>query len=605
MNKSISEIISKYSFTNLSDYFSAYRKIVSKYQAGDLDFNKKIKLAILSSSTVNGIKESLFVKCAQSDTYAEIYLPGYNQYAQEILNAKSNLYNSNPDIIFIDVDCKSIFGNDYFDPYVSNSTQWKNKIEFAVDYLTNLVEEICKRSNSKIVINNLEVPIYSPLGILENKEESGIVENIETINKTIRDKFKRNAQVFVFDYNSFCSVIGKENILDYKLYYLGDIKVKPQFVPNLADAYMRYIRAFLGFTKKCIVLDLDNTLWGGIIGENSLDTIHLGPTNEGKSFWEFQMALLALQRRGIILAINSKNNPSDALEVIRNHPYMILREQHFASIRINWINKVENLRSIAKELNIGLDSLIFIDDDPLNRALVSEFLPEVLVPALPIDTSGYLKMLMQLNLFDNLTITEEDKLKGEMYLADKKRREIIESTTDINEYLKMLNISVTIKNAKNENISRISQLTLKTNQFNTTTKRFTEENIAGFINSNLHLVLTVFAKDKFGDNGLTGVVIIEKNENIWLLSSFLLSCRILGRNIEDAVLATIIQMASSSNVQKLLAEFIPTKKNDPAKNVFSKSGFNLIENSNDQQIWSYDLKIKREFPDFISLNIEQ
>ena len=355
-------------------------------------------------------------------------------------------------------------------------------------------------------------------------------------------------------------------------------------------------------SKKCIVLDLDNTLWGGILGEDGLEGIRLGPTPEGRPYLEFQKYLLSLFNRGIILAINSKNNHKDALRVFQEHPNMVLKEHNFASMQINWNDKVSNLKNIAKELNIGLDSLVFIDDEKLNREMVKSILPEVEVVDLPEDPSLYLKTLAEIDDFNILKITEEDKKRGKMYAERRKRQELQnKSSTDITQFLKDLRMIATINMADSFNIPRIAQLTQKTNQFNMTTRRYSEEDIKKFSGNKNFLVMCISIKDKFGDNGITGAAIVEKSHESWRIDTFLLSCRIIGRKAEEILLGHIIGLAKNENVKKIIGEFIPTQKNTPAKSFYKNSKFFNAGKSNNMEKWELKNLSSFKYPDFIKI----
>jgi FkbH-like protein len=345
------------------------------------------------------------------------------------------------------------------------------------------------------------------------------------------------------------------------------------------------------------VLDLDNTLWGGIIGEDGFDNIRLGDNPVGRSFVEFQKRLLALNKRGIILAINSKNNFDDAIEVIQKHPNMILKEENFACVKINWNDKVVNLQEIAKELNIGLDSIVFFDDDPINQEYVKESLPGVLVVDLPKDSSQYPQIITEMKEFDVLKITEEDTKRSDMYLGQKKRKELENKVGDFNEFLKQMNIEVNVEKANSFSIPRISQLTLKTNQFNLTTKRYQEEEVSKFSSSSDKIVECVKVSDKFGDNGITGVYIIDKkNDDEWIIDTFLLSCRIMGRGVEDTMLSQIIKKAKSEGVKTVKGKFISTNKNKPAENFYSKHGF-----KKNDEYWTFHINEEIKTPEHIKL----
>jgi len=597
--KNIFDIVQVAKPKTIPEYFQCSRKIRKAINREDTIQWPHVKIAILSSFTTNGMEEILTVKCCEQGIIPKLYLAPYNQYNQEILNPQSGLYAFEPDLVVVFIDTRSILDQRFQNPYEIDNEDRKTWADNAAKNLIMLVQQIKTRSSAKIIFHNLEVPLWSPMGILENKQNFGFFESIEYLNEKIRDEFKRDSQVFVFDYNAFCSRYGKQDLINYKLYYLADLKLNLEYLPWLADEYLAYIKPILSKTKKCIVLDLDNTLWGGIIGEDGLEGICLGPTPEGRSFMEFQSYLLALFNRGVILAINSKNNLDDALAVFRNHPHTILKEQHFAAIRINWDDKVSNMIDIARELNIGLDAIVFLDDDKLNREMIRAELPDVLVVEMPDDTTLYLKTLAELNDFNILQITEEDLSKGKMYAEQRQRDEFQKTVRDLSDYLKGLDMTVTIERATPFTIPRISQLTQKTNQFNLTTRRYLEEDIRRFSEDGNWLVLCVDVKDKFGDNGITGVMIAARDPAEWRIDSLLLSCRIIGRDVEKALLAFIIGEAKKSGAKKISGEFISTKKNAPAKNFFMNNGFSLKSKQGDTEIWEYNLSTTYKAPDYI------
>ena len=470
--------------------------------------------------------------------------------------------------------------------------------------ITSLVDKVQKGTSARVIVNNFEVPTHSPLGIIENRTPFGFRDSVLALNSELREEFRGKPSVFLFDYESFASKVGKENLLDYTMYYLGDIRVSPQLVPRLCDGYIPYVRAMLSMTKKCLVLDLDNILWGGIIGEDGLGSIKLGPTPEGSPFFEFQKYVLSLYQRGVILAINSANNPEDALEVFRKHPYMILKEEHFASIKINWDDKISNMKAIAEEIEIGVDSLVFVDDNNVNRELVRQALPEVTVVDIPQDPALYLKTLEELRVFDSLQLTEEDKKRGQMYAEQRKRVEFQGVAGDITEYLKALGQVVTIENLNQLNLPRISQLSQKTNQFNTTTRRYLEGDVRKMADSGNFLVVGIRVQDKFGDSGLTGVAIVEKGGDKWRIDCLLLSCRVIGRKVEDALLAYIMDQARKGGAKTLVGEFIPTKKNAPAKDFYRTRGFTQTSVKDGVEIWEYGLKEPVAYPQYLQVVVK-
>ncbi len=535
---------------------------------------KNCKIAFLSNFTINGLGETIRVFCNEHRIYAETYTPYYNQYAQEILDRTSKLYRFNPDIIFLLIDIEYLLGDMYSFPYRLNSEERKRRIEQKFQELKEMISCLKQNVNSKIVINNFLLPVYSSRGILENKQDCGFRDSIRELNNMLEKLAREDSQMFVFDINIFAVKQGYGSMIDNKMNYLADMKFSPSAIISLAEEYLSYIFPLMSMTKKCIVLDLDNTLWGGVIGEEGIADIKLGPEKEGKSFFDFQKRLLELSERGVILAINSKNNYNDAIEVIRNHPYMLLKEDKFASIKINWNDKVKNMQEIASDLNIGIDSLVFIDDDKTNQEFVRKMLPEVFVMNLPEDPCDYTKALERLNIFNSFLITQEDLEKQEMYASQKKRDELKLSISDLESFLKELKMEITVMKVDNLNLPRASQLTQKTNQFNLTTKRYTEEDINRFLKDENYLLRLIHVRDRFGDYGITGLAILKKDDSQTLeIDNFLLSCRILGKSIEFAFLQELINEGKKQNIQRIKAKFIPTKKNAPSANFLNEAGF--------------------------------
>jgi len=571
---------------NLSYFIAKARSIDGR------SFQKKIKVAILSSFTINGLEEALRVKCAESDITCATYVCGYGQYNQDILDQSSKLYEFSPDIAFMIIDTRSVLSTLFYTPYTIPANDRRTYIDKRVADFVNLVKTFKNRTGSKLVLTNCSIPTYSPYGICEVRTEYGLKEMVYDFNARLSDAFRSDPQVFLFDFNSFVAKYGEINVLDYRQFLVGDIKVSLSYIPHLAEELMGYVKANLGVNRKCIVLDLDNTLWGGIIGEDGFDRIDLSLKPPGMAFMEFQRVLLALYQRGVILAINSRNNEDEALRAIRDHPFMVLREEHFATMKINWSDKISNMKEIAQELNIGLDSIVYFDDDPINRELMSKAIPQIKTIDLPDDPSLYASTLMQINDFNTLVMTNEDRKRGEMYREEHKRTELKRSSSNLEDFLKQLEIRVTMKKANNFTIPRIAQLTLKTNQFNLTTRRYQEEDVEALAQDHTKLIGCAQTQDKFGDNGITGVYIVNKNhvDKEWFIDTFLLSCRVMGRGIEDAMMGYILSKAKEEGVIKVKAEFIPTKKNKPCEQLLPNFGF---KKEGEQWIYTYNVPIKQ------------
>jgi FkbH-like protein len=600
----IQEITSLSDNDSLISYFNRYKKIQTMMKEGEVSAKKKVNIAILASFTVKGLQEILMVKCAEIGVLANIYIGEYNQYQQELLDESSKLYQFSPDILILFVDAASLLGEAFFLPYRQTDKERRDWVAQKTEEYRNLIETFKSRSSALVLLHDLEVPHYSPLGILENKQEYGHFEAIKNLNNRLKDMCKSDSQLYLFDYDAFSAKIGKRHLVDLKMYYLGDFKLDMQYFPALCDQYLSYIKPLLQLTRKCLVLDLDDTLWGGIIGEDGIEGIKLGPTPEGRSFWEFQKYLLALFERGVILAINSKNNLADVLNVLKNHPYMVLGEEHFASMQINWDDKVTNMQSIAKEINIDLDALVFFDNDVLNREMVKKFLPQVLVVDVPIDTSKYAEVLWQLNDFNTLQLTPEDMKRGRSYAARHQAMRSAAQATNVSEYLKDLNMIVTIQSANSFSLPRLAQLTQKTNQFNMTTRRYAQDVLSRLSKSESHLIFSINVEDKFTDHGIVGVLVVEKEKMHWRIDTFLLSCRVIGRKIEDVILSFVIKLARESKASELIGEFKTTEKNAPAQDFYKSHGFELLSTLDGVQNWVY--KAEKEFvtPNYIHVVIK-
>lgn len=345
--------------------------------------------------------------------------------------------------------------------------------------------------------------------------------------------------------------------------------------------------------KKCIVLDLDNTLWGGIVGEDGYEGLKLSLQAPGNSFMAFQQALLDHYDRGILLAINSRNNPEDAWNVIRNHPNQLLKEHHFAASRINWNDKAANIRELAQELNIGLDSMVFLDDDETNRALVRALVPEVEVPELPKDPKEYTRFLNSLPYFESVVITDEDKMRGNLYVTERLRKEEEKQYESREDFLKSLSLKLFIYKDDASCITRLSQLTEKTNQFNTLKTPLSEDEIKSYLEDPTHVIYHARLQDTFGDYGVILFALVEKQEKKWHIKSLLMSCRVFGRDVEEAFFATLLMEAKAEGAETVMISHRETEKNLPALEFIKK---HFIEDT-------YRVDSPLQIPEWIEVHI--
>jgi len=568
--------------TKVLEYLEVYNKIKEN--------KKDLKVYILSNFTIDPIKKFLEVEMYKANINIEVEIGGYDQYFQEVMNDNSHIYTTSPNLIIFALDFTK------FAPEINNfnnlNLERKNNIlEERINMINKIILKLREKTTALILINNFYLRSETSSGILDSKEELGVKEFLMKLNLRLIDLIKKENNIFITDAEKIVSKIGWQNTFDKKIEYMADILLSNESILELSKEYSRYIKSMKGWTKKCIVLDLDNTLWGGIIGEDGIENIKLGPTYPGNTYLDFQKSLLELYNKGFILAINSKNNYDDAIEVFRKHPNSILKEEHFSVMKINWVDKATNIKEIASELNIGLNSLVFFDDNPSERELVKTEVPEVLVVDMPEDSSLYKETLDNTFAFDLLKITEEDKKRNLMYIEQKKRKQLESSSNSMEDFLKKLEIKVTIKEGDEFTLSRATQMINKTNQFNLTTKRYDESQMQQFHSNKLNKIYTVKVIDKFGDHGITALAIINKNNEKWRIDSFLLSCRVIGKSIEKALLQRIIEDAKKAGAITLEGEFIKTKKNQPSSNFYKENNFSLIDGSNEEHsFWNLELK---------------
>lgn len=585
----------------LRDYLNINSKIDDLAdETSDINI-KRINIFTLRSFTIENLVPVLRAKCFASDILAQITLGGFNQYLQYVLNDASELYVSRPDLVIIALRLE-----DMAPKLFESSILGKDVLSFIESEVFNTIESIVKsikqKTASHIIINNFAMPEFPGAGIYDYQTKSSLLNFARNINLKLLDLRKIYPGVYINDVDYMVTKKGLDNLLDRRMWYVAKNPYNSNYYLGLAEEYAKIIRAIYGMAKKCIVLDLDNTLWGGIVGEDGFNGIKLGESYPGKCYKDFQRELLKLTQRGIILTVNSKNNCDDAMEVINGYPDMVLREENFACIKINWNDKATNILEISRELNIGLDSMIFIDDNPVECELVKERLPMVMTYLMPDDPTLFVDFARGIDCFEKLEITEEDLNRTNMYRAQIKRASLQSQFESLDDFYRNLDMVITVKGASDFYIPRISQLTQRTNQFNLTTRRYTEEDVRSMAKDGRHRIYAFDVKDKFGDYGIVGLVIVEElNDREWFVDTFLLSCRVMNRKVEDAMMAFVCEQALKSGIETVWGEYIPTRKNLPAKDFYKNLGFT-------KKAGKYFLNIKESrifCPDYFKMNVEE
>ena len=514
----------------------------------------------------------------------------FNAYAQEILDPESSLYRFKPDAVIVAARTADLA-----------SELWQKYADLAPEAVSEVVERVRnsfsqwirilrERSSSAIVIHSLELPAYPAMGLLDAQRKTGQAAAIQQINQALAQIASEHRDVYILDYEGLVARHGRVRWHDERKWLTARMPIAADYLIYLAREWLRFVIPLSGRTAKVLVTDLDNTMWGGVIGEDGLTGIKLGPEYPGAAYQNLQRAMLDLARRGILLAVCSKNNPEDAIEALENHPGMLLRPKTFSAVRINWNDKAQNLREIASELNVGLDALAFLDDNPVEREQVRGALPEIIVIDLPQDPLGYAAAVRDCPVFERLALSSEDLQRTSLYAAQRQRSQAEDNFQTKEDFFRYLEQEAEILPLSAATIARVAQLTQKTNQFNLTTLRYTEQQIAEMAKRSGCQILSIKLSDRFGDHGLVGVAIIQDESETCEIDTFLLSCRVIGRSVETALLSHLAETAASRGRQRLTGRFIPTRKNAPARDFYAQHGFQLLEENGDGSIWTFDLQ---------------
>lgn len=495
-----------------------------------------------------------------------------NSTVEPFFSGDEASFSGYDDISSLDMSC-DVFIWFYTLPYNPNFQKLTDEVS---GYLGK-IDFICNR-----IPKDKFIFLFTLTNLYQNNIITGDFSLRKAINNYNLDIYalaEKNSNIKIMELNDFLLDYSKDRLLDWKYYFLSKMPFNPKLANDFREWFSRQTEAVQMKRKKCLVLDLDNTLWGGILGEDGMNGIKIGGDYPGNAFLEFQKSLIAIKNSGIILSICSKNNEKDVLEIWEKNPFLLIKKEHISAYRINWNSKHENMMEIARELNIGLDSMVFIDDNPSERELIRQFLPMVEVPdfpAQPYELPRFSDMIIS-KYFRVYSISEEDKTKTEQYKANAERADLQKKFSDISEYLSSLEIELQVSEADQFNIPRIAQMSQKTNQFNLTTKRYTESDILNFVEKG-NKVYCISVKDKFGDSGITGIIIVllDRKKSEAVIDTLLLSCRILGKGIEGAFLNLIMGKLKSESIKTVCASYVSTLKNKQVEDFYDRSGFTVI-----------------------------
>jgi FkbH-like protein len=530
---------------------------------------RRSRIALVGSVTLDFLVPALRVQCFAAGVDAEFYAGAFNQYQQEILDPNSGLARFAPSLVVIFMDSGSLaLHEEASDPAA--------KAGETIAMLRELWRECRERLNAFVVQCNFEITMNDPMGRLGALAPGGRSHLLRRLNADLFEADRTETGVAILDVEQIASEFGKERWSDPVLWHAARQYPAADAIPALTRGLVSLLRAALGLSSKCLVIDLDGVLWGGVIGEDGLNGIELGGSAAGEAFVAFQRYIRSLARRGVLVAVCSKNNPEDAMLPFSQHREMALKETDIAMFVANWRNKDENLRQIASALNIGLDSLVFVDDNPLERAQVRHALPEVQVVDLPPDPAHYIAALAGPGYFEALVLTEEDSRRGELIRSDVERKALQQQAGNLKGYLAGLGMKVRLAPFDEADLPRIVQLVNKTNQFNLTTRRVTDLEIRRLFGRNDCYTQSLRIADRFGDSGLTGVLIAFHENNRLRIHNWLISCRVLGRELDRVMFAALVRHARRRECEAIVGEYIPTAKNGQVSDLYERLGFRPV-----------------------------
>lgn len=565
---------------------------VSKFEKEQLELSEKVDVYVLRNHTLNnfqwflkglGYLDRMVISCKQS---------GYDAIMKEILDPDSLFRQSSHDVVVLSLVLENLTASYRKDDFSTKEV---------IKAIKQMVESLIANCSAPIICNTFLMPIHNSEGIFSHKNTDSIENKIYEINSWLRRLCQDKKRLYLIDWNQLEQKLGASYSRDYRLWYVAKSLLKNKFLKEYAFEVVKLIKLLNGKSKKCLILDCDDTLWGGIIGEDGLERIQLNPHDyPGNIFYSFQQNILHLAERGILIVLCSKNNEEDVWQVLDSHTHCLIKRSHLAAWRINWESKVDNIESLAKELNLGKDSFVFVDDNPLECKLIKDFIPEVAVLQVPKDLSTYPSLLLENRLFDTILISQEDRKRTLMYQAEAMRKVEHSRYDNLDDFLKSLQLIVTIGRVGPCEVQRVAQLSQKTNQFNLTTKRYSEEDIERLAKNQNYELVYLKVKDQFGDSGIVGACILEYERSSAIFDTFLISCRVLGRKVEDVFLKYCLKIAQDKGMSLAKGYYFSTTKNNAVKDFYKNNGFVIVNENIDERVFTYDMSgFKWQEPDFL------
>ena len=566
--------------------------ILRKRQAIKRELQKQtnlmsIRIAILGGSTTTEIKSMLEIFLLAQGIEAVFYESGYNRYFEDVLFGNPDLWNFKPNIVFIHTSWQNI---SEFPAPLESEVEVEGRVRREMARFESLWEKIHNELGAVIVQNNFDFPHLRSMGNLEASEAFGSVNFVMRLNAEFATYARKHPRLLINDILYLSAQVGQAAWFRPSYWYNFHMALSPMASVAMGHSVAGIVKALYGKSKKCLVLDLDNTLWGGVIGDDGMQNLILGKDHPvGEAYVDFQRYVKNLQRRGVILAVCSKNDEENAMEGF-SHPDSVLKLEDFSAFKANWNTKPENIREIAAELNIGLDSIVFVDDNPAERALVEEQLVEVAVPNVGSDVSVFAEVLEQERYFEVDRIVQDDLSRSAFYSSNAERGACQSQFSNYGHFLDSLQMSAEIGSFRPVYLDRITQLINKTNQFNLTTRRYTGGEVEAIAQDPAFLTLYGRLTDKFGDNGLVSVLVGRIADEALQIDLWLMSCRVLKREMEFAMFDALVEQCQLRGIRKIVGVYLPSKKNSMVAGHYASLGFSAMSGASEGgEWWSYDV----------------
>ena len=551
-------------------------KELKKALKEDLSINPSIKLSVVGDNATQLLCTAIRGVGAVRGYNIDLFEAEYNQVERQFMDPTSDLYQFDADFIVVFQSTHKL-GEDHS---VLPAEQQANLAEERLQFVTGICSNPALSTKKIIYFNYPEIE-DTVFGSYANKVESSFTYQVRKLNFELMRLSQQFPNLFICDIAGLQNKLGRDQMFAANVYTSTEMILSIDALPYVASRVMDIVCAIKGQFKKCLILDLDNTVWGGVIGDDGLEGIQLGHgLGIGKAFTEFQMWVKKLKQRGIIICVASKNNEETAKEPFEKHPDMVLKLDDIAVFQANWDTKVDNIRTIQQILNIGFDSMVFLDDNPFERNMVRENIPAITVPELPEDPAEYLEYLYSLNLFETASYSNLDKDRTKQYQVEAQRVSLSKTFTNEADFLKSLNMVSVVSGFTKFNTPRVAQLSQRSNQFNLRTVRYTDADIEALANDPSVIDLSFTLEDKFGDNGLIAVVIMKPlDKETLFVDTWFMSCRVLKRGMENFTLNTMVEKAKAAGYKKIIGEYLPTPKNKMVEEHYTGLGFSKIKRS--------------------------